>query len=626
MKNVFINKNKKMNMKNFRKTINKVSAKSFKNKIYEELERIIFMLKQFKNFTKKDWLFIFISIFLIVGQVSLELKMPDYMSEITKLVQTEGSKMGDILLNGGYMLLCAFCSLVLAFFTGFLVSKVSSNFSKNIRKKLFDKVETLAIQDVKKFSTSSLITRTTNDITQIQMLISMGLQLLIKAPVTAIWAITKILNKGFEWSMVTLIAVLVLLITISILMILVMPKFKIVQRLTDKLNGVTRESLTGIRVVRAYNAEDYQEKKFASVNNELTNLQLSNQYKFGVMQPVMYLVMYFLTLSIYFIGAYLIKDALLVDKLNLFSDMVVFSSYAMQVIMSFLMLAMIFMMVPRASVSAKRINEVINTPDIIKDGTSTDGSLVGTVEFKNVSFKYPDAEEYLLEDITFTANKGETVAIIGSTGSGKSSLINLVPRFYEATKGSVLVDGVDVRDYKLESLNEKIGYVSQKAVLFRGTIKSNILYGSNDKNISDEKINEALEVSQASEFVQKLDDGINAMVSQGGTNYSGGQKQRLSIARAIAKDPEIYIFDDSFSALDYKTDAKLRHDLRAYAKDATMLIVAQRIGTILNADKIIVLESGKCVGMGTHKELLENCDVYKQIALSQISEEELKNA
>ena len=584
------------------------------------------MLKQFKNFTKKDWLFIFISIFLIVGQVSLELKMPDYMSEITKLVQTEGSKMGDILLNGGYMLLCAFGSLVLAFFTGFLVSKVSSNFSKNIRKKLFDKVETLAIQDVKKFSTSSLITRTTNDITQIQMLISMGLQLLIKAPVTAIWAITKILNKGFEWSMVTLIAVLVLLTTISILMILVMPKFKIVQKLTDKLNGVTRESLTGIRVVRAYNAEDYQEKKFASVNNELTSLQLSNQYKFGVMQPVMYLVMYFLTLSIYFIGAYLIKDALLVDKLNLFSDMVVFSSYAMQVILSFLMLAMIFMMVPRASVSAKRINEVINTPDVIKDGTSKGGSLVGTVEFKNVSFKYPDAEEYLLEDISFTANKGETVAIIGSTGSGKSSLINLVPRFYEATKGSVLVDGVDVRDYELESLNKKIGYVSQKAVLFRGTVKSNILYGSNDKNISDEKINEALEVSQASEFVQKLDDGINAMVSQGGTNYSGGQKQRLSIARAIAKDPEIYIFDDSFSALDYKTDAKLRHDLRAYAKDATMLIVAQRIGTILNADKIIVLESGKCVGMGTHKELLENCDVYKQIALSQISEEELKNA
>lgn len=584
------------------------------------------MLKQLKNFTKKDWLFIFVSIFLIIGQVSLELKMPDYMSEITKLVQTEGSKMGDILLNGGYMLLCAFGSLILAFVTGFLVSKVSSNFSKNIRKKLFDKVETLAIQDVRKFSTSSLITRTTNDITQIQMLISMGLQLLIKAPVTAIWAITKILNKGFEWSMVTLIAVLVLLITIVILMILVMPKFKIVQKLTDKLNGVTRESLTGIRVVRAYNAEDYQEKKFASVNKELTNLQLSNQYKFGVMQPVMYLVMYFLTLSIYFIGAYLIKDALLVDKLNLFSDMVVFSSYAMQVIMSFLMLAMIFMMIPRASVSAKRINEVINTPDIIKDGKSTEGSLVGTVEFKNVSFKYPDAEEYLLEDITFTANKGDTVAIIGSTGSGKSTLINLVPRFYEATKGSVLVDGVDVRDYKLESLNEKIGYVSQKAVLFRGTIKSNILYGSNNKNISDEKINAALEVSQASEFVQKLDDGINAMVSQGGTNYSGGQKQRLSIARAIAKDPEIYIFDDSFSALDYKTDAKLRHDLRAYAKDATMLIVAQRIGTILNADKIIVLDDGKCVGMGTHKELLENCEVYKQIALSQISEEELKNA
>ena len=586
------------------------------------------MLKLLKGFTKKDWLTILVGIVFIVAQVWLDLKLPDYMSEITVLVQTEGSAMSDIVMQGVYMLLCAFGSLVFAVITGYLMASLSSNFSMTIREKLFKKVENLAIQDIKKFSTSSLITRTTNDVTQIQMLIAMGLQLLIKAPITAVWAVTKILNKGWQWSAVTGVAVVILLSTIAIIMALVLPKFKIVQKLIDRVNGVTRENLTGIRVVRAFNAEKYQEDKFEGVNQNLTNLQLSNQYKFAFMQPVMYLVMYSLTLLIYFIGAYLIRDAMMVEKLTLFSDMVVFSSYAMQVIMSFLMLAVIFMLLPRADVSAKRINEVLDTDFAIDEG-EFDGKTkeVGTIEFKNVSFRYPDAEEYLLENISFKANKGETVAIIGSTGSGKSTLINLIPRFYDVTDGEVLVDGVNVKDYTLEALNNKLGYVSQKAVLFQGTIRSNITYGDNGKEeVSEEKMEEALKVSQAKEFVDKLDDGVDSHVAQSGTNYSGGQKQRISIARAIARDPEIYIFDDSFSALDYKTDARLRHELKKYAHDATMVIVAQRIGTIMNADKIIVLDDGKCVGMGTHKELLKNCDVYKQIALSQVSEEELSNA
>ena len=586
------------------------------------------MLKLLKGFTKKDWLTILVGIVFIVAQVWLDLKLPDYMSRITVLVQTEGSAMSDIVMQGVYMLLCAFGSLVFAVITGYLMASLSSNFSMTIREKLFKKVENLAIQDIKKFSTSSLITRTTNDVTQIQMLIAMGLQLLIKAPITAVWAVTKILNKGWQWSAVTGVAVVILLSTIAIIMALVLPKFKIVQKLIDRVNGVTRENLTGIRVVRAFNAEKYQEDKFEGVNQNLTNLQLSNQYKFAFMHPVMYLVMYSLTLLIYFIGAYLIRDAMMVEKLTLFSNMVVFSSYAMQVIMSFLMLAVIFMLLPRADVSAKRINEVLDTDFAIDEG-EFDGKTkeVGTIEFKNVSFKYPDAEEYLLENISFKANKGETVAIIGSTGSGKSTLINLIPRFYDVTDGEVLVDGVNVKDYTLEALNNKLGYVSQKAVLFQGTIRSNITYGDNGKEeVSEEKMEEALRVSQAKEFVDKLDDGVDSHVAQSGTNYSGGQKQRISIARAIARDPEIYIFDDSFSALDYKTDARLRHELKKYAHDATMVIVAQRIGTIMNADKIIVLDDGKCVGMGTHKELLKNCDVYKQIALSQVSEEELSNA
>lgn len=586
------------------------------------------MFKLFKNFTKKDYLLIFISFIFILVQVWLDLKLPDYMSEITKLVQTEGSKMSAILENGGYMLLCAFGSLLSAILVGYISSNVSASFSKTIRKKLFNKVENLGVAEVKNFSTSSLITRTTNDITQIQMFISMGLQLLIKAPVTAIWAVTKILNKNIAWSAVTAVAVIILLVTILALLSIVMPRFKRVQKLTDKLNGVTRENLTGIRVVRAFNAEKYQEDKFSKVNNELTNTQLFNQKAFAIMQPVMYLVMYFLTLSIYFIGADLINKAMMSDKLSLFSDMVVFSSYSMQVIMSFLMLAMIFMMLPRASVSAKRINEVLDTELSIKDGEFNGNTKeTGTVEFKNVSFKYPDAEEYLLKDISFKANKGETVAFIGSTGSGKSSLINLIPRFYDATDGEVLVDGVDVKEYKQESLRNKISYVPQKAILFHGTVSSNVSFGDNGKGkIKAKKIEEAVRVAQAEEFVSKMDKTYDAAIAQGGTNVSGGQKQRLSIARAVARDPEIYIFDDSFSALDYKTDYILRKELKNYTKDATSLIVAQRIGTIMNADKILVLDNGRCVGMGTHKELLKTCDVYKQIALSQLSKEELENA
>ena len=584
------------------------------------------MFKLFKNFTKKDYLLIFISFIFILVQVWLDLKLPDYMSEITKLVQTEGSKMSAILENGGYMLLCAFGSLLSAILVGYISSNVSASFSKTIRKKLFNKVENLGIAEVKNFSTSSLITRTTNDITQIQMFISMGLQLLIKAPVTAIWAVTKILNKNIAWSAVTAVAVIILLVTILALMSIVMPRFKRVQKLTDKLNGVTRENLTGIRVVRAFNAEKYQEDKFSKVNNELTNTQLFNQKAFAIMQPIMYLVMYFLTLSIYFIGADLINKAMMSDKLSLFSDMVVFSSYSMQVIMSFLMLAMIFMMLPRASVSAKRINEVLDTELSIKDGKFNGNTKeTGTVEFKNVSFKYPDAEEYLLKDISFKANKGETVAFIGSTGSGKSSLINLIPRFYDATDGEVLVDGIDVKEYKQESLRNKISYVPQKATLFHGTVSSNVSFGDNGKGkINTKKIEEAVRVAQAEEFVSKMDKTYDAAIAQGGTNVSGGQKQRLSIARAVAKDPEIFVFDDSFSALDYKTDAKLREALAEKTQNKTVIIVAQRINTVLNADQIIVLDDGKIAGKGTHKELMQNCEVYKQIALSQLSAEELE--
>lgn len=586
------------------------------------------MTKMLKNIKKKDIIAIIVIIGLISLQVYLDLKIPDYMSTITRLVQTEGSKMHDIIINGTYMLLCAFGSLASAVITGYIISKLSSNFSLNIREKLFDKVQNLSMNEIKKFQTSSLITRTTNDVTQVEMIIAMGLQMLIKAPITAIWAITKILNKSWQWSAITAIAVLIILIMITILVTIVVPKFKKVQKLTDQVNNKTRENIKGIRVIRAFNAEKYQEDKFEETNNELTNNQLFTQKAMSFMSPIMYLIMYGLTLAIYFVGAYIIEEAQMMDKLPLFTDMVVFSSYAMQIVMSFLMLSMIFMIYPRASVSIKRINEVLETESTVKEGTKNvkETEIKGEVEFKNVSFKYPGADEYILENISFKAEKGQTIAFIGSTGSGKSSLINLVPRFYDATEGEVLIDGINVKEYTEETLYNKIGYIPQKAIMFSGTVNENISYGKNKNGkISKDKVQEAIKIAQAEEFVLKMDKKYESEIAQGGTNISGGQKQRLAIARAIARDPEIYIFDDSFSALDYNTEKTLRHQLKKYTKDSTNLIVAQRIGTIMNADKILVIDQGKCVGIGNHKELLKKCKVYQEIALSQLSKEELEH-
>lgn len=586
------------------------------------------MFKLFKNLSKKDLLYVVICVVLIVFQVWIELKLPDYMSTITRLVQTEGSTMSEIIKQGAYMLACAGGSLLSAIIVGYFAANVAASFSKTVRGKIFSQVENFSTSEIKKFQTSSLITRTTNDVTQVEMLIGMGLQMMVKAPIMAVWAIMKILNKGVEWSILTACCVVVLLVTVGILMIIVLPRFEKVQKTIDKINGVTSENLSGIRVIRAFNAEKFQKTRFEEVNNTLTNMQLFNQRCFAIMMPMMNIVMHGLTLGIYIIGATLIESAGMVDKITLFSNMVVFSSYGMQVIMSFLMLAMIFMMWPRAQISAKRINEVLDEELSIKDG-DFDGETkeTGTVEFKNVSFKYPDADEYLLKNISFKAKKGETIAFIGSTGSGKSSLINLIPRFYDATDGEVLVDGVNVKDYTQKALHNKIGYISQKAVIFTGTIAENVAYGDNGKKKpTKEEIKKAIKVAQGTDFVEKMDKQYDAHIARGGTNVSGGQKQRLSIARAIAKNPEIYIFDDSFSALDYKTDATLRKELKKHTKDATSMIVAQRIGTIINADKIMVLDKGECVGMGTHKELLKNCEVYKEIALSQLSEEELNNA
>ena len=586
------------------------------------------MLKLLKDFTKKDYLIIFIIILLIIFQVWLDLRLPDYMSQITVLVQSEGSQMSEILEQGGYMLFCAGGSLVSAIIVGYLASLLSASFSRTLMKKLFEKVENFGMEEINKFSTSSLITRTTNDVTNIQMFISMGLQMLIKAPITAVWAVLKILNKSWQWSAVTGVAVLFLLVTVSILMFLVLPRFKRVQSLIDNINGLTRENLTGLRVVRAFNAEEYQQDKFEVGNKELTGTQLFNQRAMALMSPVMYLIMNLVTLAIYVVGSHLIDAAGMADKITLFGNMVVFSSYAMQVIASFLMLAVIFIMYPRASVSADRIAEVLDSRAHIKDGNiNTDTTdKKGEIEFKNVSFKYPDGDEYVLKNISFTAKKGETVAIIGSTGSGKTTLINLIPRFYDVTEGEVLVDGVNVKDYSQNFLHNKLGYVPQRAVMFSGSVNYNVSYGDNGKGeIPEEKIKKAISIAQATDFVEKMPEKYESHIAQGGTNISGGQKQRLAIARAIARSPEIYIFDDSFSALDYKTDFMLRDELNKYTKDSTNIIVAQRIGTILNADKIIVLENGECVGMGTHKELLENCKVYQEIAYSQLSKEELEN-
>lgn len=584
------------------------------------------MVKLLKKLTWKDFILAAVAFVFIIVQVWLSLTMPDYMSEITKLVQTKGSKMNDILIAGGKMLACALGSLLAAVCTSICASKISSNFSANLRGQVFHKVQSFSMEEIGNFSTASLITRSTNDITQVQMLIVMGLEVLLKAPIMAVWALCKISTKNWQWTSSTGLAVVVLLSFVGVCVAVALPKFKKLQSLTDNLNRVTRENLTGLNVVRAYNAEGYQQKKFNDANDELTKTQLFANRTMGTMMPGIQMVMNGLMLAIYWIGAYLISNAQMFDKLTIFSDMIVFTQYAMQVVMSFMMLVMIFVLLPRASVSAKRINEVLDMPLSIKDGTKENGidGKKGEVEFRNVSFCYPDAEKDVIEDISFTAHKGETIAFIGSTGCGKSTVINMIPRFYDATKGEVLVDGVNVKEYTQKALRNKIGYVSQKAVLFTGSIKSNVAYGDNGtKGFTDDDVKQAIETAQAKEFVDKTEGGVDAFVAQGGSNFSGGQKQRLSIARAICRHPEILIFDDSFSALDYKTDRVLRDTLRKTCADATRFIVAQRIGTIRDADKIIVLDDGKIAGMGKHNELMETCEVYRQIAYSQLSKEEL---
>ena len=584
------------------------------------------MVKLLKKLTWKDFILAAVAFVFIIVQVWLSLTMPDYMSEITKLVQTKGSKMNDILIAGGKMLACALGSLLAAVCTSICASKISSNFSANLRGQVFHKVQSFSMEEIGNFSTACLITRSTNDITQVQMLIVMGLEVLLKAPIMAVWALCKISTKNWQWTASTGVAVVVLLSFVCVCVAVALPKFKKLQSLTDNLNRVTRENLTGLNVVRAYNAEGYQQKKFNDANDELTKTQLFANRTMGTMMPGIQMVMNGLMLAIYWIGAYLISNAQMFDKLTIFSDMIVFTQYAMQVVMSFMMLVMIFVLLPRASVSAKRINEVLDMPLSIKDGTKENGidGKKGEVEFRNVSFCYPDAEKDVIEDISFTAHKGETIAFIGSTGCGKSTVINMIPRFYDATKGEVLVDGVNVKEYTQKALRNKIGYVSQKAVLFTGSIKSNVAYGDNGtKGFTDDVVKQAIETAQAKEFVDKTEGGVDAFVAQGGSNFSGGQKQRLSIARAICRHPEILIFDDSFSALDYKTDRVLRDTLRKTCADATRFIVAQRIGTIRDADKIIVLDDGKIAGMGKHNELMETCEVYRQIAYSQLSKEEL---
>lgn len=584
------------------------------------------MIKLLKILNKRDWLIVMLAAVLIYGEVWLDLKIPDYMAKITNLISVPGSKINDILINGLYMLLCAFICVIFAFLVGFIIARLSSRFSKRLREQLFNKVCNMSIMEIKDFSTGSLITRTTNDISQVEMVLGMGLRMLVRAPFTAVTAIIKILNRSFVWSIYTAVGVVIMLSVVITIMVIVIPRFKIIQKLIDQMNSVTRENLNGIRVVRAFNAEKYQESKFENVNNKLTKLRIFNQKKFAIMSPSMYLVMHLLTLVISVSGAVIINAANLTDKVNIFSNMVVFTSYSTQVIMSFLVLAFVFMMIPRATVSANRINEVLESKSTIKEGESKKVPTErGVVEFKNVSFKYPDAEKNIISNISFKAKKGQTVAIIGSIGSGKSTLINLIARFYDATSGEILVDGINVKDYTFEDLYNKISYVSQRAIIFSGSISSNVSFGRGNALIDEQKIKEVIEVAQAQDFVLKMDDGYESHVAQKGSNLSGGQKQRLSIARAIARDPEIFIFDDSFSALDYKTDATLRKCLKEYTKNATVLIVAQRIGTIMNADEIIVLDDGVCVGQGTHKELMKTCSVYQQIALSQLSKKELEN-
>ena len=581
------------------------------------------MIRIIRYLNKKQWMQILLSFVFIVTQVYLDLKIPDYMSKITMYVESPGHTVSDIIGEGKWMLLCAFGSLISAIIVGYLASKVSASFSKDLRSRIFSKVESFSMKEINEFSTASLITRSTNDITQIQMVIVIGLQILIKAPIMAVWAITKIYNKGFEWTMATAVTVLILIIFVAILMILVMPKFRIMQTLTDNINRILRENLTGLAVIRAYNSEEYRENKFDEANEELTSTQLFTSRAMSTLFPMINFSMSILTLVIYFIGAGLINAAEMMDKYVLFSNMVVFSSYAMQVIMSFMMMSMIFIMIPRAQISANRINEVLDTELSIKDGDidTSNEDYEYEIEFDNVSFKYTDSEQYILKDIDFKVKKGEKVAIIGSTGSGKSTILNLLLRFYDATEGVVKIQGIDIRKYKLKFLYEKIGAVFQKSFLFKGNVKSNISFS--EDGVNNEKVEQAADTSQSMEFIDKFDDKFNHEIAQLGKNVSGGQKQRLSIARAIYKKPDIYLFDDSFSALDFKTDSELRHQLREKSPDATTIIVAQRVGSIMDSDQIIVLENGQIAGIGQHKDLLKNCEVYKEIAYSQLTEEEL---
>ena len=584
------------------------------------------MVKIFRYLSKTEYALAGVSLLFIIAQVWLDLKLPDYMNEITKLVQTEGSEMSEILSAGGMMLLCAVASLLSAVIVAVIVAKIAANYSARLREKLFGKVQSLSTEEINHFSIPSLITRTTNDITQVQMLIVMGLQAMVKAPILAVWAILKISNKSWQWTFATGVAVVVLLVFVITCMILALPKMKKIQGYTDKLNSVTRENLTGLQVVRAYNAEDYQEKKFDDANETLMKTNVFTNRTFAFLMPGIQLVMSGLTLSIYWLGASLINSAALENKLNLFSDMVVFSSYAMQVIMAFMMLVMIFIMIPRASVSAKRILEVLDSKSALVDGklTGENSAVKGKIEFKHVNFKYPQADGMALNDINFTVTQGETLAIIGATGSGKTTLVNLIARLYDTTSGEILVDDINVKDYSHTHLNNKLGFVTQKATLFSGTIASNVAYGDNgNPNKLDSDIVDSIYTAQAAEFVEKMPLGYDHAVAQNGGNLSGGQKQRLSIARAINRRSEILIFDDSFSALDYKTDRNLRESLKKDCKDTTKIIVAQRIGTIRDADTILVLDEGQLVGKGTHNDLMENNPVYQEIAYSQLSKEEL---
>ena len=579
-----------------------------------------------KHFDKKSWLYVALNALVIAFQVFLELKMPDYMAEITTLVQTEGSALGSILTAGAKMLTCALGSLVMAVLLHVIAAKVASDYSFRVRTKLYDKVSSFSLEQMNRFSSASLITRSTNDITQVQNVIVFGMMALIKAPIMSIWAISKISGKHIEWTLTTIISVLIVCTVLIICYFFALPKFKRIQGLTDNINRITRENLTGLRVIRAYNAEDYQESKFEKANDEITRNNLSAHRVMSLMGPTMMIVMNGMSVVIYFLGAFIINAAVGMERVEIFSEMIVFSQYAIHVIMSFMVLNMIFIMAPRAVVAAKRINEVIDTEPTIFDGEKdgSDSTVKGEIEFRNVSFMYPDASDYVLKDISFKAEKGQTIAIIGSTGCGKSTLINLIPRFYDVTKGQVLVDGIDVKDYNLEALHNKIGYVPQKALLFSGTVNTNVAFGSNGKeNYTEDDVKRAVKIAQASEFVEKMPYDYNSDIAQGGTNVSGGQRQRLCIARAICRNPEILIFDDSFSALDYKTDRVLRNTLKQETAGTTNIIVAQRIGTIKDADLIIVLNEGEIAGMGKHKDLLETCSVYKEIALSQLSQEEL---